>query len=303
MAVVRPVTLSGYRHVVRRYLKPHLGSLRLDRLTPSHVRKMELSLLAACVPGGPPLRPVTVRLCHRVLSSALSYAVRQRLVVVNVAKSVQAPRLDKRETAVIDWESLARLLEVIGPDPFRWVVLLALRTGLRRSALGGIQWRDVDFDACTLAVRRGLSRVDNRMVLGLPKSGKARVVVIPDVAVRTLRSIQSAALHVGRGDFVFARKDGNFPNIGRWTQVFKVYCRTAGLDDLRFHDLRHSHATLLLADGVHLKVVSERLGHANIGITADLYSHVMPSVQREAVDRFGVSWDAAMGSVDALSCL
>ena len=115
------------------------------------------------------------------------------------------------------------------------------------------------------------------------------------MAVDTLRSILDHERHIGSGDFVFARDDGGFPKIGRWTQLFKSYCRSIGLENLRFHDLRHSHASLLLAEGVHLKVVSERLGHANISITGDLYSHVMPTVQREAAERFGASWRAALG--------
>ena len=287
-------TVDGYRGVVRRYLKPFLGSVEVDRLTSAHVQEMEAILLRRGGAGGRPLSGKTVSQVHRVLSSALSVAVKLGLVQVNVVSSVAAPRVEMYEASTLGWDDAQRLFAVIEDLEFRTVVVLAMLSGLRRSELAGLQWKDVDWERGVLSVRRALTKVSGVAVLNPPKNGKSRVVAIPGFGMEELTVHWERGSGLGQEDFIFGPGDGRCADPDLWSKRFKRYCGKAGLDGVRFHDLRHTHASLMLADGVHLKVVSERLGHSNVAITGDLYSHVAPSVQKDAADRLEASWRSRM---------
>ena len=180
---------------------------------------------------------------------------------------------------------------------YHTLVLLAIQTGLRRSELLGLRWTDVDLHTGALSVQRALIKLPSgKMVVTPPKAGRGRVVVLPGESVLALRShkeLQQADPQEN-GNFIFCHSNGNPLHPDLMTQTFKRITTKAGVDGLRFHDLRHTHASLMLTQGVHLKIVSERLGHSSIGITGDLYSHVLPTVQQEAVERFGAAWSAGM---------
>ena len=291
---VRPGSVRSYRMVVEQYLKPTLGGIRLHQLKPGDVRETESILLSRGGVGGKKLSSTTVNNIHMVLSSALTNAVRVGLVSTNVAKVVPPPRSVPHEVTALGWSELQSLLDEMEGDDFRSVVIVAIQTGLRRSELAGLQWRDVDLEGRVLAVRRGLVRGDTGRMLAPPKSGMARSVELPDAAVAVFESLRDRNMYCGATDFVFCNRFGRPANPEDWTHWFKAYCRKLGLNGVRFHDLRHTHASLMLAGGIHLKVVSERLGHSSIRITGDLYSHVAPTVQRDAADRFGSQWDAKL---------
>ena len=288
-------TLNGYRGVVRRYLKPALGGVQLEKLTAKDVRGMESMLLRRGSIDGRPLSAKTVVQAHRVLSSALNAAVTAEIVSNNVARSVTPPKVKRYEPMTLKWEDIHALLQAIDEDDLKTLVVVAMQTGLRRSEIVGLQWRDLDLDRGTLSVRRSLTKVAGREAeLDLPKSGRGRVVTLPAAGVQELKCHLGRVLYSRPEDFVFTGADGRFVNPDWLSKWFKLCREKAGLQGLRFHDLRHTHASLMLADGVHLKVVSERLGHSSIGITADLYSHVAPTVQRDAADRFEASWQSVM---------
>jgi integrase len=231
---------------------------------------------------------------HRVLSSALRTAERLGLVSSNVARGVDPPRVERHEIRTLDWGDVHRLLGQIDNPLYRCLVLVDVQTGLRQSELLGLQWRDIDLAARALSVRRALIKFPSGgMELAAPKSGSARVVDLPPESVEALSMRLPSGGSVG-GNFVFCHPDGAPLDPDRVTQTFWSMARRAGLRDFRFHDLRHTHASLMLSQGVHLKIVSERLGHSSIAVTGDLYSHVQPTVQREAVERFGVAWSAGM---------
>ena len=298
-AKTRIRTLEEYRGVVKRYLKPMLGAVRLDRLTSADVRQMEGFLLRGGGMGGRPLSGKTVMQVHRVLSSALSDAGVNGLLAVNVAKTVSPPRAGRYEASTLSWSDVGRLVESLEEGDFRSVVVLAVLTGLRRSELAGLQWKDVDFEGMSLSVRRAVVKDKARCLhVTPPKSGRSRVVVLSTEGVEELRSMRRRSIPGSGEGFLFRGEDGGAVNTDVWSGMFRRCCRRLGLEGVRFHDLRHTHASLMLAGGVHLKVVSERLGHSSIGITGDLYSHVAPTVQRDAAELFGTYWRSVMEKGD-----
>ena len=289
---VRPRTLEGYRQHVRFKIIPRIGDVRLERLTPAQVQEMESDLLRRGRGGGLPLSPRTVLQTHRVLSSALTHALRMGLVSRNVVSAVEPPRFSRYEVRTLGWdESMSLIGSVVHPQ-LRSLFLLAIQTGLRRSELLGLQWGDVDLHGRSLSVRRALVKLPSGVLdLKEPKSGRGRMVSLVEDSVLALRSLQPSP--AGNGSFVFCHSGGG-PIDPTWvSRSFRRFADRAGLEGLRFHDLRHTHASLLLTEGVHPKVVSERLGHSSISITVDTYSHIHPTVQREAVERFGAAWSDA----------
>ncbi len=177
------------------------------------------------------------------------------------------------------------MLSLVESTPYYSLVLIALLTGLRRSELLGLRWRDVDFDRSLVSVNHSLVELPGRVELGPTKSGRPRSVSLPPQAVDCLAGLLESRGGSGPDHLdgmVFCRGDGRPLRQGSVSRGFRKLIMEAGFEGFRFHDLRHTHASLLLGEGVHLKVVSERLGHAGIEITADLYSHVAPSLQQEA---------------------
>ena len=285
-------TSEGYRGNLDRYILPKLGRTPLEKLTPLYVQEMESALLRGGGKRGQGLSPQTVLHVHRVLSKALKTAVKLGLVTRNVAEAVEPPRVIRRETRTLIWEEVHPLLEQATGPLFWTMFLLALQTGLRRAELLGLQWRDIDLSAGTLSVQRAWIKLPSGgMELTAPKSGRGRVVVLPAQSVEALaahRDRQPEA--VGNGEFIFCHPGGAPLDPDQVTKEFKKMAKKARFEDLRLHDLRHTHASLMLAEGVHLKVTSERLGHSSTNTTGNLYSHVQPTVQKQAADRFGDAW-------------
>ena len=289
-------TLEGYKGNLDRYLIPKLGFIALDKLTPKQVQEMESELLSSGGYKGKPLSPRTVLQVHRVLSKSLNDAVKLGIVARNVAVAVEPPRVTKYEAHVLNWDEVHDFLEQI-PDPlYLTLVLVDIQTGLRRSEVLGLQWRDLDLAAGTLSVQRALIKLPSGEVeLTVPKNGRGRVVALPVESVESLQiHRQRSPERSGNGDFVFCHSDGSPLNPDVVTKWFRRAASRRGFKQVRLHDLRHTHASLMLAKGIHLKIVSERLGHSSIGITGDLYSHVLPSVQEEAVSRFEAEWKRGM---------
>ena len=286
---VRLRTLEGYRQHVRGKIVPRIGRVSLRRLTPLQVQEMEAELLRSGGQSGGKLSPRTVLQTHRILARAMKYAMRMGLVSRDVVAPVEPPRISRHEVRSLSWDECRQFLAEVDDPLFQTLFLLALHTGLRRSEMVGLQWRDIDLQGGFLSVQRALVKLPSGGVdIGEPKSGLGRMLDLPEAALEALRSHRESPR--GNGNFVFCRPGGGHLDPNLVTRVFKRTALRAGLDGVRFHDLRHTHASLLLAEGVHLKVVSERLGHSSIAITADIYSHVLPTVQRSAAERFGEAW-------------
>jgi integrase len=302
---LRPRTLVGYEDHVRRYMIPRIGHLRLSRLAPRHVIDMEADLLRHGGRGGSALSPRTVLQTHRILSSALTHAMRSELISRNVASLVEPPRTSRHEFRTLTFQQVRRFLDGISNPLHRSIVLLAVQTGLRRAEILGLQWRDLDLDKGMISVRRSVVQMPGATVsIAGTKTDFGRLVpMVEESRLLLLSMLESARESLGGSEpdydsFVFCHPDGRPLTPHSVTQAFQRARTRAGLKGLRLHDLRHTHASLMLAEGVNLKVVSERLGHSSIGITGDLYSHVLPTVQAEAVERFGAAWRSGLDAGD-----
>ena len=283
-------TQRDYRGIVRRYLAPSLGHMVLATLRPDDVQSLYSDLLDRG------LSARTVLHTHRLLSEALSHAVKWGLVARNVCTAVDPPRPERKEMVALDTEGVNRLLTSAEGSRYRDVFLIALYTGLRRSEVLGLRWDNVDLEHRRLYIVAGLHSLTGQGQVLLPtKTTRSRRPVpftdeVADVLrqVRGTQIMQKAELGPAWQDngFVFTRPGGRPLDPAKVTNGFAEVMKRAGLPGVRLHDLRHTHASLMLQAGVHAKVVSERLGHASVGITLDTYSHVLPGVQEEAAERF-----------------
>ncbi len=291
---VRPRTYERYEELVRLHIAPALGRYELQKLSAQHLQ----AFYAKKAEEG--LSATTINHFHNVLHKALDTAVKWNLVARNVCDLVSPPRRKRYEVHPLTLEQVHKLLAVVEGHEMEALFRLALATGLRRGELMGLKWQDINLDAGTLQVRRILSRVPSKMpgkgyVEAEPKTQKSRrSVVIAPFALEALKQHRErqreAEIKAGPlwqdHDFVFCTSIGTHLNPTRdMLDQLKVLLKKAGLPDIRFHDLRHSAATLLLSVGVHPKVVQEILGHSQISITMDVYSHVLPGMQQEAMSR------------------
>lgn len=283
---VRPSTYQSYANQVRRHLIPGLGAIKLAQLAPLHIERHYAKELEA----GLSARSVTYQ--HRLLREALQQAMRWQMVGRNVADSVTPPRSVHREMQALDAEQVGLLLQTVTDRADYALIHTAIYTGLRRSELLGLRWQDVDLKAGTASISQTVQRLTGQgFVYGQPKTAKGRrLVALPKSSIEVLGRHRAEQLEerlrlgpawLERG-LVFTNPTGGPVDPPALSRRFAKLLTSASLPHVRFHDLRHTHASLMLQRGVHPKIVSERLGHATVGITLDTYSHVLPGLQAEA---------------------
>lgn len=285
-------TFERYREIVRCHLAVALGQLRLMDVRPLHIQEYYASALrAGRLDGKGGLSAQTVLHHHRVLREALQQAIRWQLLARNPADAVEPPRPQRRESAVLSDDQTARLIASADGSRLWIVIVLAATLGLRRGELLALRWQDIDFDNSVVRVRRSLEQIRGGLRFKEPKSARGRrAVALPGFALEALRrhrlNQRKERLLFGASyrdqDLVCARPHGTPMDPGEVTAGFAALVRTVEIPRIRLHDLRHGHATQLLRQGIHPKVVSERLGHSTTAITLDLYSHVAPDMQDEA---------------------
>ena len=281
---VRSRTLSNYQLQVRRHIVPALGRIQLKTLSPAHVQGLYRSKLDAR------LAPSSVRYIHAVLHRALKQALRWGLVPRNVTEAVDLPKLVSEEVDALTPEDARAFLDAARGDRFEALYVVAVTTGMRRGELLGLRWTDIELDGTArLRVGRQLQRMRDGSGLQFvtPKGGKGRTIRLPIRTVEALKAhrarqaeekLKAGSLYED-GGLVFATEVGTPlepSNIDR--RSFKPLLEKAGLPDMRFHDLRHTCATVLLSEGVNAKFVQELLGHADIKLTLGTYSHFLPSM-------------------------
>jgi integrase len=284
---IEPSTFERYELDVRRHLIPALGRIRLTRLSPQHVQL----LLAEELSAG--LAPRSVRNIRAVLRRALNEALALGLVSRNVAALVRAPKAAHGEMHVYDDAQVRRLLEAAVGEREEALLTLAVTSGIREGELLGLRWRNVNLDGRYLHVQTNLRRLRDRgLVLKDVKTGASRrKVELSDVAVAALRRHRTRQLEerlmLGEEwhdlDLVFPHRVGKPMDATALAgRSYARIVRQAELPYIRFHDLRHTAATLMLLKGVSAKKVSETLGHASVSITLSIYAHVLPSMDRDA---------------------
>jgi integrase len=288
---VRAVTYEGYETLLQRHALPRLGDLPLAGLTPLHVQDLYGSLLAP--EGSSGLSAGTVLNLHLVLTQAFAQAVRWQLLPANPVAGAQPPRPRRPARIVVDPALLERLLGSVHGTWLELPAAVAAATGMRRGEILGLYWQDIDDDYSLLRVQRTLQPTKQGLVFEQPKTPRSRRTVVLPAFLRPYLERQHAEQARRRAanpgwehGIVIDRGDGLPLNPDTLSAGWARHLRKQTLPPVRFHDLRHAHATLMLTQGVHPKVVSERLGHASVGITLDTYSHVLPSLQQEAAQAF-----------------
>lgn len=303
---VKEATLNGYRWYVDNYIKKYLGTRRLADLRAYHVQKFYNDLL------GQGLSPRSIQYTHSVLSSALKQAVKWQMIAANPCAACDLPQRKKAEMKCFTAAEVRVFLEAARPTKYYALFLLAMETGLRPGEYLGLQWKDVDLEARTLSVKRVMKvRKGGGFYFAEPKTNRSRrSVPLSPVLVAELREhrrgqyeeILALGTAYERNDLVFANEIGKpllIENVRR-RHFEKIIAAANGamtknnqdggasvllLPAIRLYDLRHTCATLLLSAGLNPKIVSERLGHASIVLTLDTYSHVLPTMQKEATDK------------------
>ena len=289
---LKPKTVSLYRDFTTNYLVPNLGEIRLLQLRAHHLDRMYSNITLGR--RGRPLSPATIRRVHAVLRSALNTAVKRRLIPYSPAEQVElAPENPKRPKP---WTATQcqTFLRDVAADRLANLYDLILVTGMRRGEAIGLRWEDVDLEGQCLFVVQQITEVHGRAVVGTPKTKRGtRLVPIDNGTVAMLRrhremqDVERTAWGPAWNDagLVFTREDGRTLRPEYATRHFQALAEAAGLPPIRLHDLRHTNASLALQAGVDMKVVSERLGHSQMSITADLYTHVNRGLGRVAAEQ------------------
>ncbi|MGA7088497.1 MAG: site-specific integrase [Candidatus Dormiibacterota bacterium] len=293
---VRPTTWDKYRRDLGLHVLPYIGGVPLSRLGPQHLQLRYAEMLEAG------LSARSVLHVHAVIHRMLTQALRWGSVGRNVADLVDLPRAKQSNWRVLDAAQVRLLLETAEGDPLQGLYVLAVTTGMRQGELLALRWLDIDFDRGTLTVNGTLHRVGGGWSIGEPKTARSRrLVVLPHVARIALQRHRVAQLEARLKAGICWRENGLVFTTAIGTPLhpgnvlrrsYRPMLERAGIRTVRFHDLRHTSATLLLGQGVHPKIVSEMLGHSTVGITLDLYSHVTESMQRQAAG----AMDAVLGS-------
>lgn len=283
-------TATRHRGIVRHQIVPRIGAIPLRKLTPTHIEAFEAALRRdGNVKGrrkGQGLTAQSVLHVHRTLSQALSHAVKTRVLFRNPAEEVKQPRPAKREIVILSKAEVAAVLQDAGP--LYVLVLVAVTTGMRRGELLGLRWFDVDLRASQLRVNQSLERVKGQAVFKGPKTKTScRTITLPTITIEALRQHRASQaeeqLKLGlKPNLVFAHADGSPLDPDTVTKSFDKLIAATGVRRITLHGLRHTHISHQLMDGVHIKIVSERAGHANVSTTLATYAAYIPTLQADA---------------------
>ena len=289
---VRARTWIRAEQYVRLHATPAIGRIPLARLEPHHLQELYARRAASGSSA------MTVKHLHRMLHRAIGQAVRWGLCARNVVELVDPPRAEHREMKTLEPDQVRALFDAAAGERLSALYVIAIATGMRQGELLGLRWPDVDLDGGAVRVRVALERAADEVKLVEPKTARSRRQIIVGAtaiaALRRHRAMQTMERHrlgaawEGRGDFcdlVFTDAIGGPLQGSSVLATLRRLLAGADLPRIRFHDLRHTAATLMLGRGIHPKIVSEMLGHSSVAITLDLYSHVTPTMQREAAAR------------------
>jgi integrase len=298
---VSPRTHERYSEIARKNIVPALGAIFLTKLRPAHISAAySRALTSGRRDGKGGLAPTTVVYMHRLIKQALGQAVRWELLARNSADAVDPPKVERGSLTTYDMTQTVKLLEELRGSRLRVPVLLGVMCGLRRGEIVALRWSHIDLAAGKMAVVESAEQTAAGIRYKPPKSGRGRTVALSAMVTAELRQHRLAqaeellrlGVRASDATFVYTRQDGEPMQPRSLTQMWSTITTT--LPRIRFHDLRHAHATHMLATGVHPKVASERLGHSRVGITLDLYSHVLPGMQEDAAARVDEAFQIAL---------
>jgi integrase len=293
-AHVRATTAHRYAWIASHYVVPRLGRVPLVSLRSEHLDDLYEHLLTRGGRNGGPLAPKTVHEAHLIIRNALDLAAHRQLVDRNVALSVHSPRRRGGGTTVARvWnaQELRAFLKFARSQRLYPALHLAAHTGMRRGEVVGLKWADLDTQGKRVSICRTIQSLAGRPVeFGAKTRTSRRCVDLDDTTAAVLnrwrRRLTREQLPHGVDDWMFCNTTGRFLNPESISQLFARTRDRSGLPRIRFHDLRHTHASLLVAHGVPIKVVTERLGHAHPAFTMHTYQHLLPGMSAEAANRF-----------------
>jgi len=279
-------TAVRHRQLVQHQIMPRLGQMPVRQLTPTHIEAFEAQLQRdGYVKGrraGQGLTAQTVLHVHRTLSQALAHAVKAGVLFKNPAEQVKPPRPPSREIAILSKAEVATLLRAAEGSPLYLPVLVAVTTGMRRGELLGLRWSDIDLKAARLTVNQSLERSKGKTTFKSPKThGSRRSITLPALTVEALKEYRSRQARIGAGELVLSH-DGIPWDPDSLTKAFDRLIAATGVRRITFHGLRHTHISHQLMDGVHVKIVSERAGHASVSTTLSVYAAFIPTLQADA---------------------
>lgn len=285
---LRPKSFGLYHWICTSHLLPALGSIMLTKLSSEHVE----ALMQACEQVG--YSATTIRQIRTILRIALNYAMRQQLVPRNVVMLTSPPRVERRDVPTFTPGQAHAFVAAVRGDRLEALYTVALALGVRQGEALALRWVDVDLERATVRVNGTLQRVNGKLVVTEPKTQQSRrTIALPDAVVQVLRlhaarqamERHDAGRHWQENGYVFATPRGRPQERSHVHQHLQELLDRAGLPRMRFHDLRHCCASLLLTQNVHPKIVQDLLGHSQISMTMDTYSHVLPQTRREAASR------------------
>ena len=288
---VRPSSHQTYRGYIDHHIAPNIGNIPLEKLTTMDLQKLYRKLLnkggvdrveAKQQPEG--LSAKTVRNINQVISSAMDFAVAQKIIPENPCKAVALPKVEHREMQTIPAEQLQAFLQEAKATGVYEMHYIELATGLRRGELLGLKWTDIDWQNGIIKVRRQVARVDGQNVEApLKAKNSYRAVTISQQAIEVLKQQKEKT----NDEYIFPSPNGGSISPDSVNNMLKRVLARAGIPKVRFHDLRHTFATIALQNGVDIKTVSGMLGHFSAGFTLDTYAHVTTAAQKEAADTMG----------------
>jgi integrase len=283
-------TAGTYESIINHRIIPALGHVLLSSVTPIMIQNYVNDL------HDEGLSSATIKKIYQIIKSSLDYAVNMELLPSNPMKKLQLPKDKKTEMTVWEVADIKAFLNAAKKDRFYIAFHLAITTGMRRGEILGLRWRDIDFQKGILYVCQTLSKDGKQFLVGGKTESSVRSIKLPN---ETLLALQSQRISISKekfkfgpaytdNDLVVCTTKGTPVNPNNLKRSYDRLIGVAGVSKIRFHDLRHTHATMLFAQGVQAKVVSERLGHSNIKTTLDIYSHVLPNMQEEAANQIDV---------------
>ncbi|WP_139490112.1 site-specific integrase [Brevibacillus dissolubilis] len=289
--VLRPSSYDNHLVVIESHIIPDLGDYKLVDLTPAHVQRF----YSQKTKQG--LSPDYIRYMHNILNKSLKHAAKWELIPKNIIELVDPPRLRDKEIQTWTLEEATEFLEYSKNHGERFYIgyLLAIYTGMRRGEILGLRWKDCNLKQAKASIRQTLYRTRQGLIFQEPKTKSSkRQISLPQTVVDALNKYRirqnTRKLSLGTAyhdhDLIVCTEDGKPVEPRNFVRHFDRMIKESGSPKIRFHDLRHTHATILLQIGEHPKVVSERLGHSRISVTLDTYSHVLPDMQKDAAENF-----------------
>lgn len=282
-------TFDYYEDIILKHILPALGKIPLNKLNVMQIQQFYRNLTNTLSNG-------RILLIHGVLNNALNQAVAQKIIIENPAKFASKPKKEKTPIQIWTEEEVKQFLFHSQDSRYHIGYILAITTGMRLGEVLGLRWQDIDFDNHTLTITNTVGH-DNKIKQGAKTNFSQRTMPIPAETINALKDyhlfIKKEKLRLGNAyndlDLIVCTTRGGIVSRNYFRTKFYEVIKKADVPKIKFHDLRHTHASLLLKQGVHPKIVSERLGHTNVSVTLNIYSHVLPNIQEEAVAKFAKS--------------